>query len=369
MTIELPITDGANTVAGKLTGKTVKEMQNIEAKLVVKTESASYELPAEQINIDKVAEYFGAKVALSDIDVTVEISEPAQGTSSVVENAAKDGGYSLVVPAVDFTISCEYNGKTLVVTNFNSYVERLIKIPDGVDHKKISTGVVVGLDGSTYHVPTKIIVKDNVYYAEINSLTNSIYTLIWHPVEFDDIQNHWAEASISNMGSRMVLFGMGNDDFCPNRYMTRAEFAATIVRALGLEPENGSSSFGDVKSDDWFAGYAETAVSYGIINGYPDGDFRPEETITREQAMTMIARAMKLTGLSSELAEGEASTLLNAYNDAQNVSAYAEDGIAACIKTGVVIGRTTEAIAPQNSITRAEVAVMAERLLHISNLI
>lgn len=145
--------------------------------------------------------------------------------------------------------------------------------------------------------------------------------------------------------------------------------STVIVRALGLEPGKGTGSFGDIPSDAWYGGYVQTAADYGIIKGYSAAKFGPGDQITREQAMTMIARAMMLTGLNAGLTDGESNNLLAAYRDGAPVSAYAGTSIAQCIKTGVVSGKENHSLAPKDNITRAEVAVMVERLLQKSNLI
>jgi hypothetical protein len=218
-------------------------------------------------------------------------------------------------------------------------------------------------------VPTKIIVIDGRYYAQINSLTNSTYSLIWHPVEFADASGHWAKEAVDNMGSRMVVSGVGDGCFAPALDIPRAEFA--VVRALGLEPEPeaGESGFSDVKASDWYCGYVKTASSYGIITGYGNGHFGPDDKITREQAMAMTARAMKTTGLDANLTDSETSALLAGYADAAGISDYARAGIAACLKTEIVSGRGEGLVAPRDNITRAEVAVIAQRLLQKSDLI
>ena len=149
--------------------------------------------------------------------------------------------------------------------------------------------------------------------------------------------------------------------------MTRAEFAAIIVKALGLAPGEGTKAYFDVKTTAWYDGYVRTAAEYGIITGYTDGNFGPVDSITREQAMTMISRAMEIT----ELDVGTLNTniVLAAYSDYSLISEYAQVGIAECVKTGVVTGRTATTIAPKDFITRAEVAVIVERLLKKSELI
>jgi len=368
-TIIIPVTGDSDIAAGVLTGEMIKTMESKEATLVVQTDSASYTLPASEINIDAVSEELGTDVSLSDITVTVEIANSSDQTVTVVENAAEEGGFSIVVPAVDFTITCTYDGKTVDVNSFNSYVERLIAIPSGVDPNKITTGIVVKPDGTTYHVPTQVVVVNGVYYAKINSLTNSTYTVIWNPIEFADVANHWAKDAINNMGSRMVVNGFDGVNYAPDKNITRAEFAAIIVRALGLASETGQNSFSDVRSTDWYYGYIETASLYGVITGYGNGTFGPNDKITREQAMTMIARAMKITGLQVSLTDSEITAMLDKFTDGISASDYAEEGIAACLKTGVVSGRSNSTVAPKAFITRAEVAVIVQRLLQKSELI
>lgn len=368
-TVTIPITTGSNTASGKLDGQAVKDMEKKAATLVIDTGSASYTLPASDINIDSVSEKFGNSVSLSDIAVNVSISSPSDATAKVVKDSAASGGFSIQVPAVEFTVSCTYNGKTIEVSAFNSYVERMIAIPDGVDPKKITTGIVVKPDGSTHHVPTEVIIVSGKYFAKINSLTNSVYSVIYNPVEFSDAASHWAKASINNMGSRMVINGVGNNNYDPDRSITRAEMASIMVKALGLEPGTGKNSFNDVNGSAWYCGYIETASTYGIIKGYDFSTFGPNNLITREQAMSMIARAMKLTGLEVSLTNSDISGLLTGYTDTTSFSDYAKDSIAACLKTGIVSGTSKNTISPKNYVTRAEVAVMVERLLQKSQLI
>lgn len=367
--VTIPLTNNADIEAGVLTGQMVKNMEKKEAVLEVKTSTATYSLPASEINIDAVSKQLGQSITLSDIKVQIEIAKPATETVKVVENATAAKNLSIVVQAVDFSINCTYNGRTVEVSRFNSYIERTVAIPEGVDPNKITTGIIVGTDGTTRHVPTKIAIINGKYYAVINSLTNSTYAVVWNPIEFSDVSNHWAKDAINNMGSRMVIAGVGNNNFAPGRDITRAEFAAIIVRALGLAPESGKSSFSDVETSKWYCGYIETASKYGVIQGYNTTSFGPNDKITREQAMTMIARSMKITGLKAEISDSEISALLAIYSDRAVASEYAKTSIAECLKTGIITGRSSSTIVPKNYITRGEVAAIVQRLLEKSQLI
>ena len=192
-----------------------------------------------------------------------------------------------------------------------------------------------------------------------------ICTLIYNPVKFSDVENHWAKDAINDMGSRLVVSGVGNNNYDPDRSITRAEFAAIMVGALGLEPGAGANGFKDVAPADWFCGYVETAASRGIIKGYDSGTFGPNDTITREQAMTMLERTIKITGLSVSLTGSDISGLLGGYTDGASVSDYAKESAAAFLKAGIVSGTSASTIAPKDCVTRAEVAVMAEGLLRL----
>jgi hypothetical protein len=109
------------------------------------------------------------------------------------------------------------------------------EIPAGVDPSKITTGIVFNADGTYSQVPTKVYEKDAKWYAKLNSLTNSDYSVIWNPVTVRSVKNHWAKDAVNDMASRLVIFNA--EDFEPDKAITRADFAEYIVRALGLYRE------------------------------------------------------------------------------------------------------------------------------------
>ena len=367
--VTIPVSANSDVVIGELNGQMVKNMEDKQAVLEIKTTQATYTIPAVQINIGSVSDQIGKSVALQDIKVQIEIAAPAADTVKVVENAAAKGTFTIVAPPLEFTVRVTYGDTVIEVSKFNAYVERTIAIPDGTDPNRITTGVAVEPDGTVRHVPTKVIQIDGKYYAIINSLTNSTYTVVWHPLEFDDVANHWAKDAVNDMGSRMVIEGVGNGLFDPDRDMTRAEFAAIIVRALGLQPGNGGSVFPDVKETDWYSSAVRTAYAYDLVGGFEDGTFRPNDTITREQAMVILSKAMAITGLKTKLSVHSADAALRPYTDAADVSDWARSGIADCLQSGIVSGRSDTQLAPKDFITRAEVAAMVERLLQNSGLI
>lgn len=367
-TITIPVPADTPVAVGQLNGQTVKNMEGKLAVLELRTGSAAYTLPAKQIDIEALSAQLGNPAALRDITVSIEIAEPTEAAVEVVRQAS-NGNFTLVVPPLEFHVRASYGEKTVEVNRFSAYVERTILIPDGVDPNQITTAVVVEPDGSVRHIPTTIVQIDGIYYARVSSLTNSTYSVVWHPVEFADMADHWAKAAVNDMGSRMIVGGFGDGLFHPDQDMTRAEFAAIIVRALGLKPEQGKAPFRDVIATDWYSAFIQTAATYGLLNGFADGTFRPEDNITREQAMTIIAKAMKISGLKNKLAAGDPADLLNSYADAQRIAAWAAGSVADNVQAGIVTGKNGNRLDPKSYVTRAEAAVMVRNLLIKSGLI
>lgn len=357
----------SDVLIGELTGQTVKNLEKTETKLEIRKSNAAYTLPAEAIRIDEISKELGA-AALQDIKIEVKVAATNSEMVKVIENAAVNGKFTLVAPAVDFSVTATYGNQSVEISEFNQFVTRMIVIPDGVDVSKITTGVTVDANGSVRHVPTKVTQIDSKYYAVINSLTSgSSYSVIWNPIEFSDVEGHWAQSAVNNMGSRMVADGVGNGLFNPDQNITRAEFAAIVVRGLGLARENMPSSFTDVAMSDWYNSAVITAAEFGLIQGFGDGTFRPNEQITREQAMVIIAKAMELTELNSSL-QADASQL-NTFVDAPEASNWASMGIVKSVQAGIIKGRSETKLAPKANMTRAEVAAIVERLLQKSELI
>ncbi|GBG05891.1 hypothetical protein PAT3040_00376 [Paenibacillus agaridevorans] len=367
--VTIPVGGDSDVIIARLNGEIIKLLQNSQATLEVVADRGTYTLPAQQINLDALAAQFGSNAVLKDIFFQIEIGAASAEMIRIVEAAAKNGQFDIMVPPVNFVITAHYGGKQIEVSTFTAFVERLIAIPDGIDPSGITTAIVIDADGSTRHVPTQIVSMDGKSYAKINSLTNSTYALISKSVTYKDTMNHWAEEAILDMSSRTIINGIGKQMFAPDREITRAEFVALVVRGLGIPLKQGESEFSDVASDSWYAGVIQAAVSYGLITGYEDGTFRPNDRITREQTMAVIARAMLLTGMSDGLDSAADTDLLAAYQDADSVAAWAKASIIKTVESGILTGRSGSFLAPKAFITRAEVAAVIQRLLKKSDLI
>ncbi|MGE5677166.1 MAG: choice-of-anchor D domain-containing protein [Pseudomonadota bacterium] len=367
--VVIPVNGASDVVVGVLNGQTIKNMEQKEAILEIRTENVSYTLPASEINIDSISEQIGQQVALKDIKISITIGEPSEETVRIVESTAVRDGYQIVVKPVEFGISCTSGNKTVQVNKFNGYVERMVAIPEGVDPSRITTGVVLNSDGTFSHVPTTIVIVGGRYYAKINSLTNSVYSVIWNPKTFRDVENHWAKAEVNDMGSRLVINGVDEDNFAPDREITRGEFAAIVVKGLGLmRTGTGKDIYGDVDKNDWYYDAVYIASEYRLINGTGKGSFEPDRKITREEAMLIMSRAMAIVKLDTDTSEAEIKQVLSGYKDSGKLNSWSEKSAAVCIKSGIIQG-SGNAIRSEANITRAESAAMVRRFLQKAKLI
>jgi hypothetical protein len=359
-------TVNADQVVTLLTAETIRLLESKGAVLEIHTINGNYKLPAELMEIEQVAEQFGENADLSQIIINVEVSRSDAFKVRIAETAAADGGFAVIVPPVDFTLTATFNGRTIELDRFGAYIQREIPLPAGVDSGRITTAVVIEDDGSVRHVPTYVTQRDGVYYAVVNSLTNSTYTLVWHPKAFADVANHWSKDAVNDMASRMIVSGTSETGFRPEQSITRAEFAAILVRALGLSDKGKAASFQDVAATDRFAGAVVKAGEYGLISGYEDGTFRPGNTMTRQEAIVMLARAMKWAGLTGNKADVDKT--LARFADGHQVADWAEASVAAAVELGLVQGSGGK-LNPAGEITRAEAAAIVQRMLKKAELI
>ncbi|MDF2838104.1 MAG: inlA, partial [Paenibacillus sp.] len=323
---------GSDVLAGELSGELLQALIDRQGVIELRTGSATYTLPAGRLDLEAVLKQLGSATLPADAVLRIEVSRATGELARLLNDRAEAEGFKVVVPPVHFTIWLTYGDATIELKTFNGYVKRTLTLPSGSGLNRSLTGIVVGPDGTVRHVPTRLSSANGARAAEINSLTNSAYAVVSYSVSFSDAENHWAKPSIHDLGSRMIIKGTGAAAFSPDQAITRAEFAAIIVRALGLPVDSGSyqGKFADVDVNDWYADAVQTAYSYGLVGGYEDGTFRPQDNISREQAMKILADAMLLTGLLGEDADiSEGVEQLNAFEDAADVSTWARDSVAA----------------------------------------
>lgn len=169
-------------------------------------------------------------------------------------------------------------------------------------------------------------------------------------VVFTDVSEHWAKDYIEALKKDGIISGFEDGSFQPNKIITRAEFVSMLMRAKPAEAGEATIVFNDVSADDWYYKSVLDAAEAGIVVG-TDGNFMPNNAVTREQLAVMIYRALGAKGETTELA----------FADSDSVADYAKEAISYLAGAGIISGYEDNTIRAKKETTRAEVA----RLLYV----
>lgn len=187
-------------------------------------------------------------------------------------------------------------------------------------------------------------------------------TLPLKTVSASDITGHWAEKNITDLIQAGFISGYPDGTFRPDNPVTRAEFLKILTSVLGIVPVfSEGSQFSDVGPDDWYFGYVMAAVSMGIVSGYPEGTFKPNAPITREESSKIVVKAQGV-----DEAKVNVNSVLASIKDASLISDWAKPFVAAAVANELMKGDPSGDFRPKDQITRAEAATIASRMVKVS---
>lgn len=195
-----------------------------------------------------------------------------------------------------------------------------------------------------------------------NAAQTSYYAYIPdHSIYFVDAGEgfSWAYRAIDYLAGGDVISGVGEHLFAPGQPLTRADFMMMLYRAYDMSDYSRTATFSDVPADAYYAEAVGAAETLGIAAG-SSGQFYPKDEVTREDAMVFLKRTLDLTGLQF----GTGS--LAGFRDADAVSDYAAQSVAALARANIISGGENGLLRPSEPITRAEMAALLYRALHLS---
>ena len=172
----------------------------------------------------------------------------------------------------------------------------------------------------------------------------------------DVAPNAWYKDAVQYAYAGGLMTGVSANEFAPDATTTRGMIVSMLARLEGVESAN-DAGFADVEGE-WYATAVNWAASVGVVNGYEDGTFRPNDAITREQLAAIL---MNYAAYKGEDVSARAS--LDAYSDAENVSTWATDTMQWAVAKGLLTGVTADTLQPQGAATRAQVAAISQRFL------
>ena len=176
---------------------------------------------------------------------------------------------------------------------------------------------------------------------------------------FNDVPtNYWAQTFIQELAARDIIKGFPGGEFRPNDLVTRAQFAAMLSKAMNKPATRGSVTFVDVDSNYWAASAIEKSYTTGFMSGYPGNVFSPTQNIPRVQILVSLANGLNYA--PSQAPE----TILQTYSDASSIPNYARNSVAAATENRMVVNYpNVQFLNPNQTATRAEVAAFIYQAL------
>ncbi|KAI7257430.1 hypothetical protein KC345_g10790 [Hortaea werneckii] len=234
-------------------------------------------------------------------------------------------------------------------------VHRLEKYPvavglswpaDGLDPKLLGL-YRVGSDGSLTYLGGAA--EDGGLKAQLNG--SGMYALLEYSKQFSDVPvTHWAFEALRELSAKHLIQGISEQAYQPGRNITRAEFVQLMANTLHLNG-SGTTSFADVPEGAWYQNALSGMVQAGLIAGRTPESFQPDAEISREEMTVILMRAYRLQHGAIPAASASPSL-----KDADSISGWAAEQVAAAASLGLVKGRADGTFAPQASATRAEAA-------------
>lgn len=328
---------------------------NPQAILLVSAGEATIRVPVSELDAAAYSRRFAVPEA--SVLFSVIVRPPEEPVEQAIRQTAADMQARLLVAPMAFEVSVTGgNGNSVFMSAFNRYVTR--SLPVGKEAvPQTATGVRWSEDSHTFtFVPTSFEKRDDEWIANMVRPGASIYAVIDRPATFADVRDHWAAADIELLASKLLVQGRGPDKFDPDATITRAEIAVLLVRALGLNESTETGAFKDVTSG-WYSAAVNTAYRAGLLTGYQDGTFKPQQKITREELTVMLMRAMRYPAVATS----DTSVPYVPYGDEAAIARWAAADIKAAQGAGTI--RTASSFRPGSDTSRAEAVAMLARML------
>ncbi|MDF2533579.1 MAG: transglutaminase domain protein [Clostridia bacterium] len=253
---------------------------------------------------------------------------------------------------VEPTFIYTYNG---VRTPSREYFANLktdeIHLLYGYPHNKFKNDVSISY---SYYKATNVEIEiGEQAIMPVSSISNSY--------AFTDINNNWAKDYINQLYNNGILFAKQPGLYKPSDDISRAEFAAYLVNTLRLDSQTSGVTFKDVKDSSDYASFIKTAAAYKLITGDPQGYFKPNDPITRQDAATIMGRAIDLLDKDYEaLSEPE-------FVDVNQVSDYAKKAVKLIYNMQIMTGKPGNLFEPKSLTTRAEVSKVLDNFINATD--
>ncbi|MFA9422686.1 MAG: S-layer homology domain-containing protein [Sedimentibacter sp.] len=363
-------TSSSSTVTSSSTDAVKGMLENYSTKIIDKnvilnSEKRMTALEAEKINSELKAnkvslssKYTGEEIAMTDGEVSVLLPADALDDTATITVNELESTDNPRQYAIKLNSSVYEFGPT--GTNFNETIILSIKIAidENTDLDNLCAAWFDEENNKWIPISSVIDVETGMITFKTDHFTKYAIIEIENRINFDDVDDSmsWAKDAIEILAGQGIINGTGTS-FQPQRSITRAEFIKIIVKALNYEVNDSTKiNFNDVNDSEWFADYIECAYDKNIIAGDPDGNFRPNDVISRNEISVILSR------LQEEQESYNSYDLT--FDDASSVPQWAMNGVKFAVKEKLMNGYDNNVFMGLNPMTRAEAATVTYRYLN-----
>ncbi|MBY0009444.1 Ig-like domain-containing protein [Paenibacillus typhae] len=361
LVFEVPQTELAAYVSVPLKPLLDAVNRNSKSAFGIRYGDTLYNLALDDVNMNSLAA--GLIADSSTISLVIRLEKVPSGTYTPFEQKLRSQGLQTVTSLTDIRMSAVVSGNYSNGTVLSSPGEYTVRTTATLNSDQTSAARLDLVYYDATYLPTKISSAGSYTVIRANTTGNQVVGTFLSTRSFTDMSKHWAKSTVALLAAKNIIDSSYGTAFKPEQKVTRAEFAVMLSRGLGLLGDRETAQrFSDIQSSTQTGDYIGAAAKAGIITGNTDGSFRPNDNITREQLAIMIIRAMEYTEHPITLS-GTAASALSAFKDRNKIQNAAAEFVAKAVQEGIILGMTTTEFQPQGNATRAQAAVMLQRML------
>lgn len=349
VTIELPASAAESGSALEFPAKSLTGLEDREIDLIITSGNRTVRFPAGSLAV--------SADELTRVRIVLNAAWSDEAKAVVEQSLRVSPDYTSTGVVLSVVIQLISGDKVTEIHQLDKPAVVTLKLTDE-QAKQISADLagVYYADGKTLEY-TPGTVKNGTFNFTVGHF--SYYTILEYSKTFVDLVGHWAESSVKSLAAKGIVKGIDENHYAPGRSITRAEFVALIMRTLEqsgkpLADQGTEGTFTDVPASQYYTRNVADAAALGIITGY-NGKFRPNDQITREEAVVALVRAADYFNLAANGGQP-------AFADAGSISGWAKTAVDSAWSKGLIQGDGKK-FSPNRAVNRAEVAVMVKRLI------
>lgn len=218
----------------------------------------------------------------------------------------------------------------------------------------------LSINGTLIEPAPRIQLSADTNYTVHATFKKIVVEVPWQNPYKDIKENDWFFENVKYMDEHGIMNGTGNSLFSPEQLLSRAMMVTMLFRAEGSPQPVQLSSFDDV-TNTWYTNAVSWAYETGIVKGYEDGLFHPEQNITREELAVML-----YSYAINRKIDTPATAELSSFIDSSSISDWAVNAVCWAVKQGIISGKGDGILDPLGTATRCEAAAMLHRFIIIS---